>query len=942
MKQYFLKLLMTLFLGIFVQNITAETLTEMVGRGASLQEVEQKVEQGVNIQDFQTAMVKAIDPRKIVTFEYLLNQKKYNLQDEFLCDLLLRASLLEYFATFFAKLILNHGLATELTDELLIRLWRDNIKAAKLLTDAFIGVYFETEHSSKYFVSELNEKVADIVFGELFKERKIGRVIKVLKHLCLINQFRLIRRFVELSTTPEEKDFVKKIIEQTEFFRDLIRKNLHPKDLKLLRNIAFLENVFKEKNLNLYEKFKEIGLEELADKIRKWLEYIGITKTDLYINPKISKNVTIFINQDDDITINEAIFNVMSIALVQQAAPIIVTAQLFKVFLNEQQDKFSHYPKIVIDEEWQYFKEPTGDFYLLVPRLLINKVKDISKEVLLDRLGFSKNLIKVAYSDLEEEAHLIKVAHFDLKRLTVFFAVNSGRWNIYLIGHGTYEDLIAGMSIEDFKNFIQFLSKNIYVNFLYYATCFGGGKNLIIPYKYISTNFVIAEQATTAAQSHSASLAWSRGGLFEQKGFFPLCEHRFCGGYFFRMTSLLSFSRFFNSLEQYLQNIPLVEIGELLPIELSYDPWRIILNYINPVYFRNERSDTALIKFPGADFFRASELGKSVKTVTEVLKRAFEFEGRNIEIDQDVKALLWYPAICNVDLILHGKDSKFVFMNPEKSLHCFKNVKAEELTVDEFGENILWGEDLKSEKIIVIKELHLKDGKVLRDCIFAVSFLPFHTSYFIFAYKGSDGIYYLGDKIVGVAEKIWLPDSWLRTFRYILKNTQLSLEEKYRKWASDLLYTFFWSQPILTKNAQLVAPWQENPKKMAAYAKRQLLGESVLTDEEKFLIEDLVAQESRVGKLKESLNKKLASPPSREKIEEQEKISQEWIKKRDEAKKIQRQKDIEKAAKIIEAERLLMQKQKDQEKAALEKVRPQLQKPRKMFIKPEEYPVKEG
>ncbi|KKP25313.1 MAG: hypothetical protein UR14_C0007G0062 [candidate division TM6 bacterium GW2011_GWE2_31_21] len=37
-----------------------------------------------------------------------------------------------------------------------------------------------------------------------------------------------------------------------------------------------------------------------------------------------------------------------------------------------------------------------------------------------------------------------------------------------------------------------------------------------------------------------------------------------------------------------------------------------------------------------------------------------------------------------------------------------------------------------------------------------------------------------------------------------------------------------------------------------------------------------------------------------------------------------------------------MQKQKDQEKAALEKVRPQLQKPRKMFIKPEEYPVKEG
>ncbi|KKP25315.1 MAG: hypothetical protein UR14_C0007G0064 [candidate division TM6 bacterium GW2011_GWE2_31_21] len=31
-----------------------------------------------------------------------------------------------------------------------------------------------------------------------------------------------------------------------------------------------------------------------------------------------------------------------------------------------------------------------------------------------------------------------------------------------------------------------------------------------------------------------------------------------------------------------------------------------------------------------------------------------------------------------------------------------------------------------------------------------------------------------------------------------------------------------------------------------------------------------------------------------------------------------------------------MQKQKDQEKAALEKVRQQLQKPRKMFIKSEE------
>ncbi|KKP53576.1 MAG: hypothetical protein UR43_C0004G0117 [candidate division TM6 bacterium GW2011_GWF2_33_332] len=747
-------------------------------------------------------------------------------------------------------------------------------------------------------MKSLNSESVDIIFGEFFQKKDESKTLEILNDLDLINQFRLIRRFVELSRTPEDKAFVKKIVERTEFFKILIRKKMDPKDLKLLKNI-----VFQEKNLNLYEKFKGIGLEELADKIRKWLEESGVAKTGLHINPKISKNVTIFINQDDDITIKEVIFNGMSIALLQQAAPIIVTAQLFKVFLREQK-KISLYSKIVIDEEWKYFKESTGDFYLLVPRLLINKVKDTSIEVLLDRLGFSKKLIEVDFVNLENEVKADPSSKVDLKKLTDFFEEKTGLWNIYLNGHGLKNYSIAHMSLADFKKFIQFLSKKLHVNFLYYSTCYGGGENLLTPFKDISTNFVIAEQATTEASSH--------GTLLEGRGPYRLCEHSFCVDALKVMTTPLSFTQFFNALEKYLQKIPLVDQANILPKNLSYDPWRIILNYIVPVSYGSEASDTSLIKFPGTDFFRASELGNSVKTVTEVTKRASEFEGKNIEVDRGVKALLWYPAICNVDLILHGKNSEFVFMNPEKSLHYFKNVKAEELTVDEFGKNILWGKDLKSEKIIVIKDLYLKEQKKLKDCIFFVNSLH-ESSYMLSVYKISDGNYSFNEL---VSDSKNVSCNLLVDFRNLVKNLQLSHKEKYREWVLNLLDTSVWDQPILTKNEQLVAPWQEDPVLLVLYAKKQLLGECALTPIEEYHLEKWESQEFRVGKLKGALEKKLRTPPSREKVEEQEKIAQEWTKKRDEAKKIQRQKDIEKAAKIIEAERLLMQKQKDQEKAS--------------------------
>ena len=618
------------------------------------------------------------------------------------------------------------------------------------------------------------------------------------------------------------------------------------------------------------------------------LKESGITNFDLYIAPIHSKNVIILINQNSKFQLLDPFLSNMCIALLQQAAPLIVSQRMLREFCARQKAKDSIEARIKVDDEWRVFKEPTGDFYLLIPHLLINNTSDKTDDGLLDRLGFSKSLVKVKMAELEKDVNsakswfykrwLKKVSasgtdyffpeKFNLRNLESFFELNSGLWNIYLGGHGINNISVAGMPIKDFKEFVQFLSSRLHVYFLYYTTCYAGGLNLITPFKNFTTNFVIAQESTTASITYPILIRSPDGGPY------PLCEHSLCLDPALYSKKSISFSRFFNALEQDLQNVPVLQRVDDPELEvLSYDPWRIILNYIAPVQKWREASDTPLIKFGGTEFFRASELGTSIKTVTEATKRACEFEGNEIVITDEIRALLWYPAICNVNLVLGYGPLNMVFMNPEKSLHYFKCIKAEKLTLSKFNEQILWRYDLRTEKIVVVKELRLKDGVVLHDCVFVLSYFWEAVAYLIFTYKDAAGKCYLDEERLAFKENLGrVANISMETLNYLeqkrsklmrlLKYSKYS-EAKYKKYVASFLDAYARYKPQLTRNGQLVASWQENPKKLVAYVKKQLFGEPSLTDDEKKMVEEIDSMASRVGMLKEVLQRKLTTQPAK-------------------------------------------------------------------------------
>ncbi len=77
-------------------------------------------------------------------------------------------------------------------------------------------------------------------------------------------------------------------------------------------------------------------------------------------------------------------------------------------------------------------------------------------------------------------------------------------WVIYLAGHGHPESSlqggnIAGLLLEEFRNFLLFCDKCLRVDLLVYASCYGGGVHTVEPYKDISLSYPVVVIALTDA-----------------------------------------------------------------------------------------------------------------------------------------------------------------------------------------------------------------------------------------------------------------------------------------------------------------------------------------------------------------------------------------------------------------------------------------------------------
>jgi hypothetical protein len=333
----------------------------------------------------------------------------------------------------------------------------------------------------------------------------------------------------------------------------------------------------------------EKEIEEIRQKIKplkKQLDYYLVTLrishtpvtqkiAELQPNEKPVKNLIIIISTKKPTEPNDPIIHALSLALIQEAAPIITTAQLLSTLFSDIK------PSQLNSNFYKNFKffadNNTQTIILIIPNKFIT-----NGEKSLKQLGFSKTLIP--YENPSYSIYAVDNFSLYITSLTDMFRHGSGYWNIYLMGHGISADNIANISIEDFRYFIEFLSKTICTHFLFYISCYAGGINMHTAYKEIQPNFVIAQGSKT----ESTSRAFNFNILTPEQQIFPIYEDE--NKYTDKQEALnkirvpISFTRFFDALEKLITKKPLTnwKLDPKIPTSLRKDSWLIVLYYVCP------------------------------------------------------------------------------------------------------------------------------------------------------------------------------------------------------------------------------------------------------------------------------------------------------------------------------------------------------------------------
>ncbi len=360
------------------------------------------------------------------------------------------------------------------------------------------------------------------------------------------------------------------------------------------------------------------------------------------------RRVAIFLNGKDEDS-NAIVFKLMQ-AFQQKACPIIVSQLLFYTYLYSDNDHatINEFRKKFILNNWSVYgnKRTLPIYYLLCPRfpgaasLLPSQLGFREAINTNEHRDFSIKPLEISDDDLDEFFNTVKKNHFFKSK----HEDNSNApWNIFLNGHGAPGGYIAGMTIKPFRSFLTFLSTEINTHFLYYSTCYGGGKSCIIPYLGLDQiNFIIAENSTT-----ELSVNATREGRFNPSA---------------------NFVQFFSYLEQiYKQKEDPTNSWK----KISSDPWQAVLLSVAKPNRECPYSQTPLIRFPEEGIFHAKALDGQVFILTEENKNSV------IQLDNNKKALLVYPDKIPAFIVISPNLEKIVSMIPLDTLHVFARIKTE-------------------------------------------------------------------------------------------------------------------------------------------------------------------------------------------------------------------------------------------------------------------------
>ncbi len=613
---------------------------------------------------------------------------------------------------------------------------------------------------------------------------------------------------------------------------------------KLIRIVTFfLQKLTATEKFNIGNQLAPYLLSEwesLSPELSE-IEEIRIWHTRA-INAKNSNNLILLIDSFNCVDkqtganpdYDDGIVTLFLIAAVNQAAPIIATANILHYAALRQRPKKgirSFWASPIITEQWKIYKQKLSPLCLLIPPMVLK-----SDKITANSLGFDISNADIIETD-EWMNQIVKDEKFNIDSLKSMFEAkkidtSNKYWNIYLGGHGLTDKGISGMENADFKDFLRFLNSGLNTHLLFYYSCFGGGLNLINPYQDLLLNYIVVEAATTEAPAVNLDVARAQG-LEELK--YPLCERGSNPSYGGK-KSHISFTRFFDAIEKHLSGLYTIpQRAE----KLAQDPWAIILNYIQPEIPNVADTNTPLIRYPGTPFFKVAELGTSVITITEAKKHAYEIDHKEIVINANVKSLLWYPAINVIPLVFEGKQDKIdyndltegiektslVFMNPEWSLHFFDKIFSLKTNISDFCSRILWWKEwLNTSKIVVIKCLQLQDGQI-HDCFFMLE-------------EKRLSVYYCDN------------DDEFHKFSYPDQpetdgpaNQHID-KAQYVTEIQELLNKYSAYKPLFSQNSQLFAPWQIKPETLVNFVRKEMKLPKELSVEAQ---EELKALEDRIS-----------------------------------------------------------------------------------------------
>ncbi len=505
---------------------------------------------------------------------------------------------------------------------------------------------------------------------------------------------------------------------------------------------------------------------------KKELEIEGNYKFIVPENQKPTANIVILLDREDQRPKSkkqDATQNDMDVAI-NNITPILVSGQILKNYLERKKE---------IPDIYEIFKLNNSDLYLLLPRGIsfknafnLENATETSVKKLNDSLNNWPN--DKGYYNSDNWLEGIKSI---FKRGTVYW------WNIVLMGHGSLEKWIAGLSSEDFKGLIGFLnSSDLNIFLFFYDTCFGGGSTLVNIYKTMKESiadilplkFMVISGTTRERSSHSIFTDFS--DLFN------------------KLQNLLNFEKLNKEQQE----------------KIGSDPIDALLKIIKKnVIDQNLTIDIPLIKFPNTQFFISVRKDTRVKVINNVLVKKHQLEKTPIEIDEKIKAIFVYPNIIDVPINIKGsRIPQIVSLDPGATVHCFSKIKTKN-SHNKLIQNLFSAKKEKPEwkekgKIFIVKELINGSDEYIDVVVNSESNVAFYKKYNFF-YKMQD------ESETFIKEDVFKKE--------ITKILQKNINLYYKNFPDEEI-TYI-----------PVAPWKTDPNKLINYINKKL-NITILTEEE--------------------------------------------------------------------------------------------------------------